>query len=82
MFGSGGTRTHAPEETGALNQRLNRSATLPSIHCATLRKTSATYLETAVFTQETMNINFPFLIYVSPAPLQPSQLSFGAVAQW
>jgi hypothetical protein len=22
MFGSGGIRTHAPEETGALNQRL------------------------------------------------------------
>ena len=37
QYGSGGTRTHAPEETGALNQRLNRSATLPSASYVTLR---------------------------------------------
>ena len=29
IFGSGGIRTHASEETGSLNQRLDRSATLP-----------------------------------------------------
>jgi len=38
-----GTLTQAPEETGALNQRLNRSATLPSGSYVTLRIARANY---------------------------------------